>query len=40
MYCFIYCIFSCMNVDIELLKEEQVQSFEVKKSTLSLEKGK
>jgi hypothetical protein len=29
-----------MNVDIELLKEEQVQSFEVKKSTLSLEKGK
>jgi hypothetical protein len=39
MYCFIYCMFSCMTVDNTNFEEEQVQSFEVKESTLSLEKG-
>jgi hypothetical protein len=36
MYCFIY----CMIVDNTSYEEEQVQSFEVKESNLSLEKGK
>jgi hypothetical protein len=33
-------MFSCMIVDNALFEEEQVQSFQVKESTLSLEKGK
>jgi hypothetical protein len=33
-------MFSCMIVDNAPFEEEQVQSFEVKESTLSLEKGK
>jgi hypothetical protein len=33
-------MFSCMIVDNTPFKEEQVQSFEVKESSLSLEKGK
>jgi hypothetical protein len=40
MYCFIYCIFSCMIVDNAPFEEELVQQFEVKENTLSLEKGK
>jgi hypothetical protein len=33
-------MFSCMTVDNAPFEEEQVQSFEVKESILSLEKGK
>jgi hypothetical protein len=33
-------MFSCMIVDSVPFVEEQVQSFEVKESSLSLEKGK
>jgi hypothetical protein len=33
-------MFSCMIVDNALFEEDQVQSFEVKESTLSLEKCK
>jgi hypothetical protein len=33
-------MFSCMIVDNALFEEDQVQSFEVKESILSLEKGK
>jgi hypothetical protein len=40
MYCFIYYMFSCMIVDNASFEEEQMQSFEVKESNLSLEKGK
>jgi hypothetical protein len=40
MYCFVYCIFSCMIVDNVLFEEEQVQSFAEKESNLALEKGK
>jgi hypothetical protein len=33
-------MFSCMIVDNASFEEDQVQSFEVKESSLSLEKGK